>query len=255
MHDLLQPLLDAYQRSLETGGYPFLILLMAMESSVVPIPSEFIIPPAVIMVLGGHGHMTIGGIVLAAVLGNWIGATLMYWVSLRAAGRPLVVRYSRLFFISPEKLEQSERWSERFGSFGIFLSRMLPVVRHLIGIPAGIVRMNYWKFSLYTVLGAAVWCSVLAYVSNLARNDERLMHGEISEITLWSAGVAVVPWGGVLFPGPQALPQGELRAAIAKGPRPHVGEGPGRNLFFGQAPYHRGRKTPHERFTNGQPCS
>ena len=191
MHELLQPLLTAYNRSLETGGYPYLILLMAMESSVVPIPSEFIIPPAVLIAIAGHGTMTIPGIILAAVLGSWIGATVMYWVS-RVAGRPFVVRYGRLMFIPPSKLEQSERWSERFGSFGIFLSRMLPVVRHLIGIPAGIVRMNYWKFSLYTVLGAAVWCSVLAFVSKVAGNDERLMRGEISEITIWAAGGAIV---------------------------------------------------------------
>jgi membrane protein DedA with SNARE-associated domain len=142
LHALLQPLLDAYQRSLESGGYPYIILLMAMESSVVPIPSEFIIPPAVLMVVAGHTTMTIEGIVLAAILGSWIGATLMYWAA-RIAGRPFVVKYGPKIFIPPAKLEQSERWSERFGSFGIFLSRMLPVVRHLIGIPAGIVRMNY----------------------------------------------------------------------------------------------------------------
>jgi membrane protein DedA with SNARE-associated domain len=202
LHELLQPLLSAYQRSLESGGYPYIILLMAMESSVVPIPSEFIIPPAVIMVVGGRGHMTIAGIVLAAVVGSWIGATLMYWAA-RVGGRPLVIRYSnvvlrlgkhtfKLTFISPEKLDQAERWSERFGSFGIFLSRMLPVVRHLIGIPAGIVRMHYWRFSLYTVAGAAVWCSVLAYVSKLAGNDESLMRGDIREITIWAAGGALV---------------------------------------------------------------
>jgi membrane protein DedA with SNARE-associated domain len=191
LHELIQQLLAAYQRSLETGGYPYLILLMAMESSVVPIPSEFIIPPAVFVAVAGHGTMTIPGIVLAAVLGSWIGATFMYWAS-RLAGRPFVVRYGRLMFIPPSKLEQSERWSERFGSFGIFLSRMLPVVRHLIGIPAGIVRMNYWKFALYTVLGAAVWCSVLAYVSKLAGNDEALMHGDIREITIWASAVALV---------------------------------------------------------------
>lgn len=191
MHALLQPLLDAYQRSLETGGYPYIVLLMAMESSVVPIPSEFIIPPAVLIVVAGHGSMTITGIVLAAILGSWIGATFMYWAA-RIAGRPFVVRHGAKLFIPPSKLEQAERWSERFGSFGIFLSRMLPVVRHLIGIPAGIVRMDYWRFSIFTVLGSAVWCSVLAFVSKVAGNDQRLMHGEISEITLWAAGAALV---------------------------------------------------------------
>jgi membrane protein DedA with SNARE-associated domain len=190
LHQLLQPILDAYQRSLETGGYTFIILLMAMESSVVPIPSEVIIPPAIIMVMAGRGNMTVSGIVLAAILGSWIGATLMYWAS-RIAGRPLILRYSHLAFISPEKLAEAERWSERFGSFGIFLSRMLPVVRHLIGIPAGVVRMNYWKFSLYTVAGAAVWCSVLAYISRLAGHDDALMRGDIREITIWASGAAL----------------------------------------------------------------
>jgi membrane protein DedA with SNARE-associated domain len=190
LHQLLQPILDAYQRSLETGGYTFIILLMAMESSVVPIPSEVIIPPAIIMVMAGRGNMTVTGIVLAAILGSWIGATLMYWAS-RIAGRPLILRYSHLAFISPEKLAQAERWSERFGSFGIFLSRMLPVVRHLIGIPAGVVRMNYWKFSLYTLAGAAVWCSILAYISRLAGHDDALMRGDIREITIWASGAAL----------------------------------------------------------------
>lgn len=191
MHQLLQPLLDAYQRSLESGGYTYIILLMALESSVVPIPSEVIIPPAILMVMGGRGNMTVTGIIIAAVVGSWVGATLMYWVS-RIAGRPLILKYSHMAFISPEKLGKAERWSEHFGSFGIFLSRMLPVVRHLIGIPAGIVRMNYWKFSLYTLAGAAVWCSVLAYVSKLAGKDQSLMRGDISEITIWAAGGAVV---------------------------------------------------------------
>ncbi len=191
MHQLLQPLLDAYQRSLESGGYAYIILLMALESSVVPIPSEVIIPPAILMVMAGRGNMTVTGIVIAAVAGSWVGATLMYWAS-RVAGRPLILKYSHLAFISPEKLEKAERWSERFGSFGIFLSRMLPVVRHLIGIPAGIVRMSYWKFSVYTLAGAAVWCSVLAYVSKVAGNDQSLMHGDVREITIWAAGAAVV---------------------------------------------------------------
>jgi len=191
LHELLQPILGAYQRSLETGGYSFIILLMAMESSVVPIPSEVIIPPAIIMVMAGRGNMTVTGIILAAIVGSWIGATLMYWAS-RIAGRPLILRYSHLAFISPEKLAQAERWSERFGSFGIFLSRMLPVVRHLIGIPAGIVRMNYWKFSLYTLAGSAVWCSILAYISRLAGHDEALMRGDIREITIWATGGALV---------------------------------------------------------------
>jgi membrane protein DedA with SNARE-associated domain len=191
LHDLVQRLLAAYQHSLQSGGYPYLVFLMALESSVVPIPSEVIIPPAVLMVVGGSTTMSLAGIVISAVIGSWIGASVMYGAS-RVAGRPLVMKYGPRVFIPPAKVEAAEAWSERFGSFGIFLSRMVPVVRHLIGIPAGIVRMNYWTFSAFTVLGAAVWCGVLTYISLIASKDERLMRGEIREVTLWAAGAALV---------------------------------------------------------------
>jgi membrane protein DedA with SNARE-associated domain len=191
LHDLIQRLLGAYQQSLLSGGYPFIVLLMALESSVVPLPSEFIIPPAVILVIAGKSPMSLPGIVVAAVIGSWLGACAMYAAS-RIAGRPLVVKYGRLLMITPAKIEGAERWSARFGSFGIFLSRMLPVVRHLIGIPAGIVRMSPWKYSAYTVLGSAFWCSTLTYISVVAGKDERLMHGEIRELTMWLACAALV---------------------------------------------------------------
>jgi membrane protein DedA with SNARE-associated domain len=229
LHDLIQRLLASYQHSLQSGGYLYIVFLMALESSVVPLPSELVIPPAVLLVDAGHSAMSLPGIVLAAAIGSLLGATLMYWAS-RIAGRPLVVRYGQLMLapmdavargerwasghggpgvvlskalsivrhgigmllITPDKIAKAERWSARFGSFGIFLSRMLPVVRHLIGIPAGIVRMRFWKFSLYTFLGSAFWCFVLAEVSHVAGKDERLMRGEIREITIWAAGAAVV---------------------------------------------------------------
>ena len=191
MHDLIQRLLASYQHALQTGGYAYIVFLMALESSVVPLPSELVIPPAVLLVLAGNSTMTLPGIVIAAAIGSLVGACIMYWGS-RIAGRPLVVRYGKFFLIPQEKIEKAERWSRRFGSFGIFLSRMLPVVRHLIGIPAGIVRMTFWKFCLYTLAGSAFWCGVLTYVSVVAGKDERLMLGEIREITIWATAVAVV---------------------------------------------------------------
>ena len=198
MHDQIQRLAAWYQQSLVTGGYAYIVFLMALESSVVPIPSEVIIPPAVLLVLSRQSGMSVPGIVVAAVIGSWIGATLMYWAS-RLAGRPLVVAYGRYVFIPIEKVEKTERWFQRFGAFGVFLSRMVPVVRHLIGIPAGIMRMNYGKYSLYTVLGSAVWCSILAYLSTVAGHDEKLMRGDIREATLWLTGAAVVLGGAYYF--------------------------------------------------------
>ncbi|MBS0662284.1 MAG: DedA family protein [Verrucomicrobia bacterium] len=196
MHDLLKELSDWYIRSLETGGYPLIVLLMAIESSFLPLPSEVVISPAAYLA-HTKGNMTLTGIVLAGALGSWIGATIMYWCS-RWAGRPLVVRYGKFVFVPQAKLEQAERWAARFGSFGIFASRMLPVVRHLIGIPAGIVRMNYLKFSTYTLLGAGIWCSVLCWVGIEAGKNEALMRGEMKTITLWAVG-AVAILGGIYY--------------------------------------------------------
>jgi membrane protein DedA with SNARE-associated domain len=191
LHDQVQRLVAWYQQSLLTGGYPYIVFLMALESSVVPIPSEVIIPPAVILAMAHRTPMTLPGIVVAAVIGSWIGATLMYWAA-RIAGRPLVIAYGRYCFIPVEKVEKTERWFQRFGSFGVFLSRMVPVVRHLIGIPAGVMRMNFGKYSLYTVLGSASWCCILAYISTVAGRDDALMRGEIREVTLWLAGACII---------------------------------------------------------------
>ncbi|MDD3181091.1 MAG: DedA family protein [Opitutaceae bacterium] len=190
MRELFKELIDWYSRSLESGGYPLIALLMAIESSIVPLPSELVIPPAAHLAYT-KGGMSLTGIILAGAIGSWVGATVMYWIS-RLAGRPLVMRYGRLILVPPAKVEKAERWSSRFGSFGIFASRLLPVVRHLIGIPAGIVRMDYWKFSLYTLLGSGLWCAVLCWLGIRAGQDEALMRGELHAITLWAAGILAV---------------------------------------------------------------
>ena len=187
MHDLLSQLIEWYKRSLETGGYPLIVLLMFIESTFLPLPSEFVIPPAAYLAYT-KGNMSLTGIVLAGALGSWLGATAMYWVA-RLAGRPLVLKYGRFFLVAPAKVEKAERWAAAYGNFGIFASRMLPVVRHLIGIPAGIVRMNYWRFSLFTLVGSALWCGVLCWLGIKAGQDEALMRGELRAITLWAAGL------------------------------------------------------------------
>ena len=97
-------------------------------------------------------------------------AVTMYWLA-RWAGRPLVLRYGKFARVPPAKLEQAERWAARFGSFGIFASRMLPVIRHLISIPAGLIGMGFTKFSVLTLVGSAIWCSVLAALGQKVGNQ------------------------------------------------------------------------------------
>ena len=193
---MLSSLIDWYLHSLSTGGYPLIVLLMALESSIVPLPSEVVLPPAAHLA-HTQGTMSQTGIVLAATLGSWIGASVMYGMA-RVAGRPLLLRYGRWVLVTPEKIAGAERWTERFGSAGIFISRLLPVVRHLIGIPAGIVRMNYFRFSLYTVLGAAIWCAVLCWVGVKAGQDEKLMAGSVRQISHW-VGAAMLVLGALYY--------------------------------------------------------
>jgi membrane protein DedA with SNARE-associated domain len=187
---MLKSLIDWYLSALETGGYPLIALLMAIESSIVPLPSELVIPPAAHLAYA-TGRFSMVGIVLAGTIGSWLGATAMYWAA-RLAGRPLVLRFGPYVMIKPEKVEGAERWAKKFGSMGVFVSRLLPVVRHLIGIPAGIVRMDFRSFSIFTVLGSAVWCSVLSYLGVKMGQDEALMRGEMHRITIWLGGGVLV---------------------------------------------------------------
>ena len=170
---------------------------MAIESSIVPLPSEVVIPPAAHLAHTGQIPLSLAGIVIAGTIGSWIGATAMYWAA-RLAGRPLVMRYGRYVFISAEKVEGAERWAAHYGSMGIFISRLLPVVRHLIGIPAGIVRMDYLKFSIYTLLGSGIWCGVLCWIGIKMGQDEKLMAGQLHRVSLWLAG-AVLVLGGIYY--------------------------------------------------------
>jgi membrane protein DedA with SNARE-associated domain len=147
------------------GGYLGIIVLMAMESSIFPVPSEIVIPPAAF--LAAQGHLSFTGVILAGTFGSYLGSAITYWVS-RVVGRPVVQRFGKYFFIPPEKLERAEIWLQRYEAGGVFFARLLPVIRHLISIPAGIVRMNFWVFSAVTIVGSALWCTVLAYLGDKA---------------------------------------------------------------------------------------
>ncbi len=181
---MLKELIAWYLNALDQGGYGLVALFMAIESSIVPLPSELVLPPA-----AARGHFSLVGLVIAGTLGSWLGASVMYWVS-RLAGRPLVLAFGKYCFITPDKVQGAERWAAHYGSFGIFCARLLPVVRHLIGIPAGIVRMNYLKYSLYTLAGSAIWSTVLCWLG--VRIGEKINRGEMHEVTLWLIGTVCV---------------------------------------------------------------
>ncbi len=160
MHDLLHDLLLQWFSWVRDGGYLGIALLMAMESSILPVPSEIVIPPAAYW--ASQGHLNIVLVVLAGTVGSYVGAMVMYFVS-RRFGRPFLLKHGKYFFVSPAKLERAERFLVRYETGGVFFARLLPVVRHLIGIPAGIVRMRVLPYSVATIVGSLIWCSVLAW--------------------------------------------------------------------------------------------
>jgi hypothetical protein len=117
----------------------------------------------------------------------------------RPRGRArLVIRYGRYFLFSLEKLEKAERWSAHYGAMGVFIARLLPGARQLVGIPAGVARMDYKLFSVFTLLGSTIWCAVLCYVGVKAGQDEKLMHGEMRHVAVWLGG-AVLVLGGLYY--------------------------------------------------------
>src|SRR5947207_9949727 len=175
-----------------TGGYFGIIVLMAMGSTPLPVPAEVVVPPAAF--LAAQGRLSLTGVILASTLGAYLGAAVMYWLSLWL-GRPLVVRFGRFILFPPKKLEEAERWLARYEAGGVFFARLLPGVRHLISIPAGIVRMNFGLFSLVTIAGSALWCWILAYLGDKAYRLEpelltnpdsliRFIHGQSRGILL-----------------------------------------------------------------------
>jgi membrane protein DedA with SNARE-associated domain len=157
VHQLLQ----YWSEWVLTGGYLGIIVLMAMGSTPIPLPAELVVPPAAF--LAAQGRLSVAGVILASTLGAYLGAAVMYWLSLWL-GRPLVVRFGRFILFPPKKLEEAEHWLVRYEAGGIFFARLLPGVRHLVSIPAGIVRMNFTVFTIWTLLGSAISCTILAYL-------------------------------------------------------------------------------------------
>jgi membrane protein DedA with SNARE-associated domain len=157
---MLHDLLLVWFGWVRDGGYLGVVVLMAMESSILPVPSEIVIPPAAFW--AAQGQMTFTGIVLAGTFGSWLGSAISYWAS-RWIGRAVLLRWGKYVFIKPDSLDRAEVFVQRYGVGGVFFARLLPVIRHLISIPAGITRMPFGIFSLVTSLGAALWCAVLAW--------------------------------------------------------------------------------------------
>jgi membrane protein DedA with SNARE-associated domain len=187
---VLQQFSDWYLSALSHGGYWLIAGLMALESTFVPIPSETIIPPAAYLART-QGELSFYGVILAGTAGSWGGASLMYWGA-RWLGRPFVMRFGRYLGLSAPKIELAERWSAHYGWFGVFFSRLLPVIRHLIGIPGGILKLDFRWYAAATLAGSFLWCSVLTWLGMTVGGHPELLKGSLHRFALLVLAVMAV---------------------------------------------------------------
>ena len=139
-------------------GYPGIVILMAMESSILPVPSELIMPPAGYAAAAGQMNIVVA--LLCGIAGSVIGAYANYWVASKV-GRWVFVRYGKWVLLSEKSLERTEAFFAKHGEIATFVGRLFPVIRHLISIPAGLARMRLGRFFAYTAAGAGIWCAIL----------------------------------------------------------------------------------------------
>lgn len=168
-------------------NYPAILLLMLLESTVVPVPSELVVAPAAYHAASGELNVVL--VVLFATIGADLGASINYFVALYL-GRPVIYKFAnskwgKLCLLNQQKVEKSEHYFDNHGVVATLTGRLIPGIRHLISIPAGLARMNYWKFLLYTTIGAGLWHSILAamgwYLSTIPGFQEDQLENTIKQ--------------------------------------------------------------------------
>lgn len=188
----------AFQFFCDHASYGFVFLFMVIESSFIPFPSEVVVPPAAYLAVS-RGDMNVFVVVLCATAGAMVGAFINYLLALWI-GRPIVYqfansRFGRACLITPEKVEKAEAYFDKHGAVSTFVGRLIPAIRQLISIPAGLSRMNVWSFLVFTALGAMVWNIVLAslgyWLAKTVPYDELFMAVEKYNGYLTIAGVVL----------------------------------------------------------------
>lgn len=168
MEQNLHHLLATWMQFVLDWGYLGVFVMMLFESTAFPIPAEIVMPPAAYW--AAQGRMNFWLVILVATAGSWAGSALSYWAAYKV-GRPLIEKHGRFVLMTPQKIEKADRWFDAYGAGGIFVARLLPGIRHLISIPAGLFEMNFRTFSLMTILGAGLFNGALAWFGERVIGD------------------------------------------------------------------------------------
>ena len=185
MHELAQHLVDL----IFDWGYLGIFIMMAIESSFIPFPSEIVLIPA--GYLASQGEMSIPMIMLSALGGSLVGAFINYYLAF-TLGRKFLLRYGKYFFIKEEALLKMESFFAKHGHISTFSGRLIPGIRQLISIPAGLARMNIVQFSLFTTLGAGIWALVLTLLGFFIGENQALISEYLREITIGVIAILVL---------------------------------------------------------------
>lgn len=158
---------------ISSTGYTSVFLLMTLESMIAPVPSEAVMPFAGFLVT--EGKFTFTGVALASTSGSLFGSLLSYYMGLYG-GKPIIKKFGKYLLLDEHHLKLTEDFFDKHGEKAVFISRFIPIVRHLISIPAGIAKMNMTKFIIYTAIGATGWNMFLAYLGYVLRNNWTQIH-------------------------------------------------------------------------------
>jgi len=190
---MVEHLAGYFTYAIEQGGYLGAAFLMMLESMVAPVPSELVMPFVGFLVV--EEKFSLWASILVTSLGSIVGSLISYYMGY-FGGRPVVLRVGRYLLLNQEHLEWTERWFDRHGSWTIFVSRFIPVVRHLISIPAGLGRMRIMPFCVYTLVGATIWNSFLLWLGYKLRQNWMLVQQYSHELDMVVAVglVAAVIW-------------------------------------------------------------
>lgn len=182
MEQLLHSLVDGVVGLVQNWGYFGIFVMMSIESSLIPFPSEVAMIPAGYLVSQGKMDPLLA--LAAAIAGSLVGAIFNYALALWL-GLPVLKRFGKYCFIPPEAFDRAEVYFRKHGEITTFVGRLLPAIRQLISIPAGLARMNFARFLTYTALGAGIWCAILIAIGYIAGKNENAWRPLLGKTTGW----------------------------------------------------------------------